>query len=155
MRWRGLMAIGAVLALVACSGVPPGRHPAAPVATPPFPRYGAEQVVQAFQQAGLPVLNLRDSTRSTQQGRPPRSFDEQEFEIAPGPPPTPGGAPPVGGRIHVFRERQALEEMRAYYASVSAGVPHVYARGNILLALYASVRQETAEQYRAALLRLP
>ena len=155
MRWRGLVATCAILALVACGGATPSRYPAAPVATPPFPRYTAAQVVDAFQQAGLPLLHLRDSTRSTQQGRPPHSFQEQEFEIAPGPPPRAGGEPPRGGRIHVFRERPALEEMRAYYASASAVVPHVYTRGTVLVALYASVPQETAERYRDALTRLP
>lgn len=129
---------------------------------PGFLRYHADDVIQAFAAAGLPVSQVQPrpiatATPDPAAPRPPR--------IAGGPPTEPMIEVEArtfviprlgdrGGQIFIFDSAERLRAKRIWFARFPDRYPYVYAHENVLLELDRALAPEEAERYRAALATL-
>ncbi len=134
----GLMLIIAVFGL----GMGPGRAAAAvPIAGDAFT---AEQIVAAFQGAGLPVDRLRQQPTgaSGPTGPPAGEREAWAFSVA--------SVAPSGGRLLLFTDVRLLEKKAAWYRQSGAGGA-VITYKNVLLWLDPGIDARDAARYRSAL----
>jgi hypothetical protein len=131
---------------------------------PGFLRYDADDVVAAFEQAGLPIAGLRPRPIATV--TPNTDLPQQPRVRAGGPPIDPmtevealnftiPGHGDRGGRIYIFDSAERLRAKQIWFARFPDLYPHVYPHQNVLLWLDAALPPAEIARYRAALETLP
>ena len=141
------------LALAACARPTTYSQP-----EPGFLRYDTEDVLRAFDAAGLAAVNLapRPIATATPVPKPfpqPKvkepMIETEAFEFSI---PALGSR---GGSIFVFDSSERLRAKQIYFARYPDLFPYTYAHVNVLIVLDASLSPEQADQYRQALESLP
>lgn len=104
----------------------------------------AQQVIAAFQAAGLPVNDLRQQLvgQGSPSGPPLTEREAWTFSIP--------GVAPSGGRIMIFVDDDKLHKKAAWFTRVGAG-PHVLAHDNVILWLDPALPASDVARYRRAL----
>lgn len=128
------------LLLSACAGV---IGPPAPTPTPAYIRWQTEQVVEAFQAAGLEVDSPRPMT-ADDYGLAPMAYEGTRFLI-------PSVCGECGGRIMSYDSPAKLEAGRQYYNELknasAAFFSWVYVKGNILVQINGELPHDQAQRY--------
>lgn len=129
--WRMIILLILVLTLAGCG--------------PGFQQHTADEVVDAFTAAGLPVESP-ETLEYDPDDLVPDNFEEGiRFEITSI---EDGGA----GRVFTFAEAEGLELMQTYYEGVAdLFFTWVYAHDNALLVLDGNLSEEEAQAYLAVL----
>ncbi|NWF69297.1 MAG: hypothetical protein HXY40_09430 [Chloroflexi bacterium] len=143
--YRIVVCLGLALLLAACGG------PAAPTATP-FARYSAQNIIDAFQNAGLGLQNVE---RDMLVGRdaPGNFSDRYVFQIA--------SIAPQGGQILVFNRDADMQAWRDYIAQLRNStvtrrdVVYVYEYANIMIQLNSNLAPDVAARFAEILTTLP
>ncbi|NDJ60468.1 MAG: hypothetical protein GYB67_05040 [Chloroflexi bacterium] len=147
------LSILAMLALIALVGCDTLGGPAEPTPVP-FNRFTADDVVNAFQAAGLNfTVDPPDRTGGfVARGAPNSHSDRVTFVIA--------QVAPNGGQILVFDTPEALAEWERYIAQLRTNsatrrdVVYVYTNANIMLQVNANLTGVQARAYETALMGL-
>ncbi len=137
----------AILTITAgCSALGLGQATPTPI---PFDRYSAQNVINAFARAGLPVQNPEKATTVLGRGAPTGFRDRYLFEVP--------RIAPAGGQIIEFATPAELQAWQDYIQQLSSSsatrrdVIYVYVQGNIMLQLNANLTTQEANAYRDAL----
>jgi uncharacterized membrane protein (UPF0127 family) len=109
---------------------------------------GTDEVVQAFQNAGLEVGDTYpvEEEPGWQETQIPKSYAQAvRFK-------TPSLEGDAGGRIFVFDSEEDLAAVRDYYERLVPSVrPHLYVEGQVLLQITNQMPKDEADRYGAAL----
>jgi hypothetical protein len=154
-RRQALLLAGAALA--ACSRPVRYSQP-----EPGFLRFHADDVIRAFEAAGLPVSQVRPRPIAT---ATPDPAAPRLPRIAGGPPTEPmieveartfviPRLGDKGGQIFIFDSAERLRAKRIWFARFPDRYPYVYAHENVLIEIDRALPPEEAERYRAALTTL-
>ncbi len=144
MRRGGLLALVVIVLAIAALGLGLGPGRAAAAVPTIGDTLSAEQIVAAFQGAGLPVANLRQqSTVTGGPGGPPAGEREAwAFTIT--------AVAPSGGRLLLFTDIRLLEKKASWYRQSGAGGAIITYK-NVLLWLDPGIAANDAARYRNAL----
>jgi hypothetical protein len=133
-----------------------------------FLRHTADDVVEVWREAGLPVDDVQprpiatatpdpDNRRAPRvSGAPPTEpmieVEARNFHI---PPASSAPGKVIRGQIYVFDSAERLRAKRIWFARFPDLYPYVYTHANILIKLDTAIGSEAAARYRAALETLP
>ena len=114
---------------------------------------GPDEVIQAFQNAGLEVGETYpvEEEPGWDETRVPKTYAQAERFTIPS-----LGVPPVGrdngGRVFVFDSQRDLDAVRGFYEALgNSARPHVYVKDQVLLQITNDLAKAEADRYGAVL----
>jgi hypothetical protein len=151
---RPALLLLAGLALAACSRPVRYSQP-----EPGFLRHDADDVVRAFQAAGLGVDQVRPRPIAT---ATPDPEVRRQPRVSGGPPTEPmieveardfaiPGLGDKGGQIYIFDSAERLRAKQIWFVRFPDLYPYIFTHENVLLKLDKALPPDEAERYRAAL----
>jgi hypothetical protein len=154
---RQALILLAGLALAACSRPVRYSQP-----EPGFLRHDADDVVRAFQSAGLGVGQVQPRPIAT---ATPDPDARRQPRVSGGPPTEPmieveardfviPGLGDKGGQIYVFDSAERLRAKQIWFARFPDLYPYIYVHEDVLIKLDKALPPDEAARYRAALERL-
>ncbi len=137
------------LLVIVETATPSATEAAATSSTPnPFMVWTTQQVVEAFQTAGLEVSDPRPMTFDNYGLVPMLAVEGRRFFI-------PSVCPDCGGRIMSFANQEDLTIVENYYAQMARFgavlASWVFVKNNILVQINGELPEEEARMYQAAL----
>lgn len=110
-----------------------------------FVRWNMDQVISAYQAAGLQLGAYRPMTRDDYAGAPVMSLQATCLYISP-------SAGACDGRVFSFLDQTSLEKTRDFYVSI--GINRTYINRNILVVINPEISEDTARQFESLLVGL-
>lgn len=133
--------------IVTATALPPTDTPIPPTPTPPYARWTPDQVVAAFQAAGLEVGPFHAMTAADYGTAPQMASAGIRFLL-------PSLCADCGGRVLAFNDAPGLDATRTYYETLGKNKLYfswVFVHDNLLVQINGDLPEARAKVYQAAL----